>query len=160
MGKTTVAKKIAEKINGKYISIDEVLVNNNLSHVDEKIGCIPEENFLKANQIVGPIINSCLENNDPVIIDGNFYHKNQIADLVNNFPFQVFAFTLTAPLEVCVERDSKRPKCYGIGAATAVYNLVSKFDYGEVVETELLSVDETINEIIFKMKSDFGLLLE
>jgi shikimate kinase len=151
VGKSTVAKKLAEKLKGGYVSIDEVLAQNDLDHVDEIIGCISETNFLMANKMAGPKITKCLEHNRPVVIDGNFYHKSQITDLTNNSPYKAFVFTLTAPLEVCIERDAKREKSHGAGAACAVHNLVSKFSYGEIIDNSLLSEDETMEKIILRI---------
>ena len=153
IGKSTVAKKVADKIQGLYISIDDVLAENNLDEIDEKIGCIPEINFLKTNQIIFSKLNQAIQKKVSVVIDGNFYHKNQIEDLIKNFPTDNYVFTLTAPLEICIQRDLQRPKSYGKNAAIAVYNLVSKLNYGQVIDTSCLSVDQTVDLIISKIGS-------
>lgn len=43
-------------------------------------------------------------------------------------------FTLKAPVEVCIERDKNRAETYGEDAARAVHSLVSRFDYGMVID--------------------------
>jgi shikimate kinase len=151
VGKSTIAQKIAQDLKGKYFSIDNILSQNKLDQVNENEGCIPEVNFLEANKIILLEVEKAINNKVPVIIDGNFYHQNQIEDLIKNFP-KNFVFTLTAPLKVCIQRDSQRPNTYGIGAATAVYNLVSKFNYGQTINTKDLSVEETVNFIKSKIK--------
>lgn len=147
IGKTTIAKKLAKFINADYISIDEILSQNNLDQIDEKINCISESNFLKANDI----ISSKILNNKSVVVDGNFYYQNQIEDLIKKIPFKSFVFTLTAPLEICFQRDSQRLNSYGKEATTAVYNLVSKFNYGQTIDTTTLTVEETIKTILSKI---------
>jgi len=148
IGKTTIAKKIAEILKGEYISIDNVLEKNNLDKVDEKEGGIPAKNFIKGNEIVIPKIEEKLNEGKIVIIEGCFYHKEQIEHFIQNLDTSPFVFTLKAPLEVCIDRDSKREKIYGMEAAIAVFNMVSKFDYGILIETENKSVEETADEII------------
>ena len=134
--KTTIAKKVAKVLKGEYISIDKVLEKNNLDKVDKKEGRITAKNFIKGNEIVITKIKENLSKGKVVVIDGCFYHKEQIEHFIQNLNFRHFVFTLKAPLEVCIERDSKREKSYGMEAAIAVYNMVSKFDYGKVIKTE------------------------
>lgn len=148
VGKTTISKLLAQKLNANYYSVDDILAQNNLDIVDESIGCIPEQNFLKVNQI---IIQKIIQNNQSVVIDGNFYYQNQIEDLIKNIPFESFIFTLTAPLEVCIKRDSDRPNQHGINATTAVYNLVSKFNYGEIINISNLDSENSVDQIYSKI---------
>lgn len=145
IGKTTISKLLASKLKAKYISVDEILKQNKLDVLDEKIGCIPLKNFLKVNQI---IIQDIIKNNRSAVIDGNFYYQNQIENLIQKSPFKSFIFTLKSPLETCIKRDSERQKSLGVGATTAVYNLVSKFDYGQVVDISNLNEIESV-ELIF-----------
>lgn len=147
IGKSTVAKKLAKNISGDYISVDEVLTEYNLDNIDEKEGCIPLKNFLKVNEYILPKIEQTIKNGISVVVDGNFYHRNQIEDLIKNFP-RIFIFTLMAPLDICLQRDSRRQKSYGTGATTAVYKLVSRFEYGKVIDVSSKSVGETVNFIV------------
>ena len=148
VGKSTVAKILAQKLNAKYFSVDQILAENKLDVVDEKIGCIPEENFLKVNQI---IIQDILKNNQSIIVDGNFYYQNQIENLTQNIPFKSFVFTLTAPVEICIQRDANRLSPHGKWAAIAVHNLVSQFNYGEVIDVSNLTIDQTVQQIYIKI---------
>jgi tRNA uridine 5-carbamoylmethylation protein Kti12 len=153
IGKTTIAQKLASEINGIHISIDDILAQNHLDQIDDQQGSIPLANFLQANQFIFPQIDQAFSKNQPVIIDGNFYYQPQIENLINHLPSDNIVFTLTAPLEVCLRRDSLRPNPYGKNAATAVYNLVSKFNYGQVIDTSALSIDETVDLIISQINS-------
>lgn len=158
-GKTTIAKALAKKLaqkqqnqNTKIIHIDDVLKKHNLDHVDETIGCIPSENFIKAQDLVMPDVKNALNLGIIVIIDACFYHKEAIEHLTKNLPFPHHIFTLKAPVEVCIERDKERAHSYGEGAAYAVHNLVSRFDYGTNIDISTCTVDEAVEEIMGLIK--------
>lgn len=69
VGKTTISKALAKKLNAKYFSIDDVLSENGLDLIDKDIGCISIKNFIKANDLVIQQIDLYLKNNIPVVID-------------------------------------------------------------------------------------------
>lgn len=142
IGKTTISKILAQKLNANYFSVDEILSENDLDHIEEKYGRIPEENFSKVNDI---IIKNVLERNKSFIVEGNFYYLNQIEKLVETIPYRPFIFTLVAPLEFCIERDSKREKPYGVKAATEVYKEVAWLSYGKIIDVSNLSIEQTVN---------------
>jgi len=142
VGKSTIAKMLAEKIDAKYISVDSVLDENNLT---PKEGNITVDVFLEANNII------IQKMNDKVaVIDGNFYYQEQLDDLKSKLPKDTIVFTLKASLETCIQRDSARKKSYGEGATMAVYNLVNQFDAGVIVETEGKTEETVLEEIISK----------
>ncbi len=149
VGKSTVAEKLTRVLGGEYIAVDRILSEANLDKVEEDI---PIENFLKANKILIPRIKKVLESIKPVVLDGNFYYKEAIEDLEKNIDAKIFGFTLKAPVEVCIERDKNREKTHGELSARAVYSLVSKFDYGEVVQTEGKSIEQVAQEILDRIK--------
>ncbi|MBU0577329.1 ATP-binding protein [Patescibacteria group bacterium] len=148
VGKTTISKKLAKILDAEYVSIDTVLSDNELDKVNESEGGIPVKNFIKGNKIVMPQIKDNLSNGKTVIIDGCFYHKEQIKHFINNLNASHFTFTLKAPVEVCIERDKGRERGYGEGAAMAVHCMVSKFDYGTVIDTDSKTADEVVQEIV------------
>ena len=152
VGKTTIAKNLASALAAKYFSIDQVLSENNLDFVDEKIGCIAEQSFISANEIILPKIKNCLKKGTTVVVDGNFYHKKQIEHLIENTPNTTFVFTLKASLNTCIERDKKRELSYGKDAAEAVYNMVSSFDYGEAIDTENLTQDQVVKKVMSSLE--------
>lgn len=154
VGKTTVARKLAAKLNAHYISIDSVLEENHLDQAEED--GIPLKNFITGNGLVLPEIRAALEGGRPVIIDGCFYHKEQIDHFIQNIQAPSFVFTLKAPLEVCIERDKDREKSYGEGAACAVHGMVSKFDYGIVINTENKTPEKTTEEIESNLKGEYA----
>ncbi len=84
-GKTTIAKELAKKLNAKYFSIDDTIDENKLAD-DKEQGYISQKSFHTANEILIPQINKTLAQNIPVVIDGNFYWKTQIEDLLAKTP--------------------------------------------------------------------------
>ena len=145
VGKTTVARKLAERLEALHISIDEVLATHDLDKSDGE--CIPVENFIRGNELVEAQVQSALSAGQVVIFDGNFYHQQQLVHLEREVGVPVYGFTLQAPLSVCIERDAMRQHVYGEGAASAVHNLVSRVDYGINIDTEDQTLTQTIAEI-------------
>ncbi len=133
-GKSTIAKKLVGILDAEYVDMDKVLQEQSLDKVDEKEGCIPAENFIKVNSVIIPSVTDKLQSGKIMVFDACFYHKAVIDDLIQRLHYPHYGFTLKAPLEVCIERDSKRKKSYGEGAAAAVHSLVSRFDYGTVID--------------------------
>lgn len=150
-GKSTIAKKIAEILRAVYIPVDAVLDEKGLDDIDPKIGCIPAANFIKANEIMVPRARKNLDDGRTVVFDACFYHREPIDDLIGSLPYKSFVFTLKAPLEVCIERDRRRPKHYGKTAITEVYGLVSRFDYGIVIDISK-PIKQTIEEILSHLR--------
>lgn len=153
IGKTTISGELAKVLNAKIFHIDKILEEIKLDKVDEKLGYIPSVNFLKANKTITPQIKEILDNLGRVIIDGCFYHKEQLEDLKENLRnYKCYTFTLKAALETCTNRDSNRTKSYEKSAAEAVYKLVSKFDYGNVINSEGKNIKQVMNEILDGLK--------
>ena len=145
-GKSTVAKEIARKMKGKYVSIDAIIDKNKLYH-DKEQGYISQASFIKANSIAIKYLKKA----EFAVFDGNFYWKSQIENLVNSLNCEHKIFTLKASIKKCIERDSKRIKSYGKDATKLVYKKSTEFDYGEIIDTERQTEKETINEILEKI---------
>ena len=146
-GKSTISKKLAHILDAKHVHVDEVLEKHGLDKMPPDAPCIPAENFIKANEIVLPEVKELLAGGKIVIFDACFYHKEVIEHLIQNLPFEHYIFTLKAPLELCVQRDSKRHKTHGEGAAVAVHSLVTQFDCGNIIDVSG-SLEDTIKDII------------
>ncbi len=147
VGKTTIAKALARRLDGLYISLDDVLAEHGLDIVGEDEPCIPAENFITAQTIVLPEAQTALNAGHPVIFDGNVYHQEQLDHLADALPTEGIVLTLTAPLPVCIARDAGRDRTYGEGAAAAVHWLVSRVETGIPIETADLTMEETLTEI-------------
>jgi shikimate kinase len=149
-GKSTIARKLSYMIYGEHIFFDKVLEKYSLDKIDATIGCIPTKNFIKANELLIPEIKKKISSGKIIIFDGCFYYQEQIEHLIQQLDFPHYVFTLKAPLDVCIERDNKRSKLYGAGAAKAVYALVDKFDYGILIDATR-SLPEILDEIRLKL---------
>ncbi len=146
-GKSTISEKLAHLLDAKHVHMDEVLEKHGLDKMPPDAPNISAENFIKANEIVLPEVKKLLSGGKIVIFDACFYHKEVIEHLVQNLPYEYYIFTLKAPLELCVQRDSQRHKTHGEGAAAAVHSLVSRFDYGTNVDVTG-GLEETLKIII------------
>ncbi len=132
-GKSTIAKKIAEKLGAEYFEIDRVLSENKLEDEWED-GYISQKSFIRVNEIIAPLAMQSLNKKRPVVFDGNFYWQSQAEDLINRLDFPHFVFTLKAPLQVCLARDLKRKKTHGKDAVEAVYKKSTEFDCGFLID--------------------------
>ncbi len=132
-GKSTIAKRLSKILKAKYLAIDRVLDEHDLTKYKEA-GYISQKSFIKANEIIAPEARLILDSGKPVVFDGNFYWKSQIDDLIKRLDFSHHVFTLKAPLDVCIERDRHRGKTHGEDAARAVYKKSAEFDYGIVID--------------------------
>ena len=147
IGKTTIAKSLAEKLGAKHISVDRIVDDPKLITRELEQGYISQNNFLQANKIVAPRAIKYLGRGIPVIFDGNFYWKSQINDLISRLNYPHYVFTLKAPLSVCIKRDADRDKTHGKDAAEAVYRKSTSFDYGNLIDTENKTPEQVIEEI-------------
>ncbi|MEK7625561.1 MAG: class I SAM-dependent methyltransferase, partial [Patescibacteria group bacterium] len=109
---------------------------------------IPVSNFLKANEIIAAEAKQANSQGKLVVVDGNFYHKEQIDQLVELLGKDIIVFTLKASVEGCIARDAARVKSYGEDAARVVHMFVSAFDYGTVIDTEEKTSEATMQAIM------------
>lgn len=145
-GKSTLAKILTKKLNAKYIAVDRILDEHDLTK-DKEAGYISQKSFIKANEIIASKAEKTLQSGVPVVFDGNFYWKSQIDDLIKRLNFPNYVFTLKAPLNVCLERDHQRRKTYGDNAVRAVYRKSSEFDYGIIIDATK-PLDDCVKEIL------------
>lgn len=144
VGKTTVSKILSQSLHIKYLSLDQIIDDNNLDGTDG----ITLENFLKANEIIREIAN---KNKNSFIIDGCFYYQEQIDDLKKKFNDDITIITLTADVEKCIERDSKRKKVYGEDSARFIHEVTSKIQAGYEIDNNNLTIEETVKKIMEKL---------
>jgi thymidylate kinase len=147
VGKTTIANALAKTLHGFHISIDSILAQHGLDYVPGD-SCVPEHKMLAANKIVVPVAQKKLAAGQIVIFDGNFYHKSQIEDLTAALGYPSFVFTLKADLETCLARNKARTVPLQEQGVKDVFELVSQFDYGVLVNTNNKTVEKVVREII------------
>ncbi|MBS3116395.1 AAA family ATPase [Candidatus Woesearchaeota archaeon] len=146
-GKSTISRKLCNLLNAEQISIDTILDEHNLAK-DREEGYISQKNFKKANEIVVPIIKKLLDKGKVVIIDGNFYWKSQIDDLIEKLKkYRHFIFTLNASVEICIDRDVERGKTHGEEAVRVVHKKSTELIYGNVIDITQ-PLDKAIKQIL------------
>ena len=106
VGKTTISKELAKQLNASYFSVDGILEELQLDKTDGD--GIPVKNFISAQEHILPLIKVAMDNGKGVIIDGNFYHKEQLDYFAKKFGEKLHVYTLHAPIEACIERDHNR----------------------------------------------------
>jgi predicted kinase len=124
VGKTEVATRVSRRLRAEYVSIDQILDERGLWDS----GRLTE--FLRANDFAVQRARPILASGRPVVFDGNFYWKTQIADLVARLPARAYVFTLRAPVGVCIERDAGRPLSHGADATRAVFAKTRRVAWG------------------------------
>lgn len=93
-------------MNAAHLSIDKVLEENGLEEWDRDR--ISLKSFLRANEVVARQSLISLAAGRSVVIDGCFYWRQQVEDIMERLGRQCVVFTLEAPLALCIERDGKR----------------------------------------------------
>jgi len=151
-GKTTISKELAKKLNATHISIDKILDEHDLGKYREE-GYTSQKSFIKANEIAVKDAKKLLDKGKIVILDGNFYWKSQIEDLIKRLNYPHYVFTLKASVERCIERDKQRGETHGADAARVVHKKVSEFDFGNIIDTENKTTQETISVILKFLES-------
>jgi|FLOH01.1.fsa_nt_gi shikimate kinase len=145
VGKTTIAKEIAKKIGAEYISFDKVMEDNEL---DEIVGDgIPAENFVKANELILPII----ANKKNVVLDGCFYRQEQIKHLLKSLTSKVLIFTLCADVNECYERNIQRENPMSLDDINQVHKMVYNLKIGIEINTSKKKKDQIISELLAKI---------
>jgi len=132
IGKTTVATALTTALRGHLISIDLILDRHGLEEWED--GYISVRSFVRANDIGIAEANPMLARGTPVVFDGNFYHREQIDDLLRRLPFPHEVFTLQAPISECIERDRNRPVSLGEEAVREVFAKVAEVEFGVVID--------------------------
>ena len=147
IGKSTISKLLAKIINAEVVHFDEIMKELEMDYISgEK--WIPLDKFLKADKLKIPELKEKLEDGINIIIDGNFYHEEQIEDLIKNLNYENYIFTLKADLDECIKRDESRTNNLGEQATTAVFKLVSAFDYGTNIDTNGKLPFEIVDDIL------------
>ena len=146
-GKTTISKELAKKINADVIHYDKIMKKLGFDYIQGD-KWIPLHKFIEADKVMIPKFQEKLKQGKVLILEGNFYHKEQIEDLVKNLNYLNFVFTLKADLGECIKRDKKRDAEIGEENTTDVFSLVSDFDYGTIIDTNNKTLADIVKEII------------
>ena len=145
IGKTTISRELANEIDAEIVHFDRIMDELGLDYVSGD-KWIPLIKFLKADRIMIPRFRERLKAGN-IVIDGNFYHKKQIEDLVGKLRANHFVFTLKADLEECIRRDRSREGSLGKQAVSDIYRLTTAFDYGTTIDTSGRPIKEVVRKI-------------
>lgn len=126
-GKTTAARALASAIGGRVVSIDPLLEELGWDGGSEAL-------FLAANRRAAVRAEAALRHGAPVVIEGNFYWKSALADLVERLDRPTAVFGLEVPLAVCIERDSRRAEPHGAEAAREVFEKARRVEGGLAID--------------------------
>lgn len=146
VGKTTIGKMLAKQLKTSYISVDKILKKHKLDYFPGE-SCVPEKNCIRSNELMIPKVLDVFREGKPIVIEGCFYHKSQIENLLNAFPNKSIVFTLKAEISELIARDKTR-KGIGEESIRAVHKLSSQFDYGIIIDTNNKNKIQIIKEII------------
>jgi len=145
VGKSTISKMLAKEMGAKVFHFDKIMKDLNLDYIKgEK--WIPLWKFLKADRAIINNFNKELSSN-PIIIDGNFYFKTHIKDLIRKINAKGFIFTLKADLKECIKRDKTRKNCLGEKAVLDVFKFTDKVSHGFVINTKDKNPKQILNII-------------
>lgn len=140
MGKSTIAKILAKKLNANYYSMDQVLEKHKLDTIEGN--GISAENFIRANEI----IMQQAKDNNVIIIDGCFYRQEQISHLKKQCE-HIQIFTLLASIDLCQQRNNQRRKPMSTEAITQVFNMTSSVKEGINIQTANKRKEDVVEEI-------------
>jgi predicted kinase len=127
VGKTTVARALAERLGAGTVSIDRLLERFPWDGGSESL-------FLRTNRPAARRARALLARGRSAIVEGNFYWPSAIDDLVARVPYPSAVLTLRAPLAVCLARDRARRVRYGASAARAVFRKVGRVRRGTSID--------------------------
>ncbi|MCI4347903.1 MAG: ATP-binding protein [Thermoplasmata archaeon] len=147
IGKSTVSERLAKATGAEQVSVDRILEEPGVDEWDDEAGHYSERCFLRTSELAAERAKYFLDGGTPVIFDGNFYWRSQIADLVTRLSFPHYVFTLKAPLALCVQRDSQRDAPHGREATESVYAKSTEFDWGVGIDATQ-SVADTVSRIL------------
>lgn len=107
VGKSTVAERLASRLGGNRVSIDTLLERYALEEwASDRIAL---ESFLRANDHAVREARRLARLGRSVVIEGNFYWREALADLARRLEIRPYVFRLAAPVAVCIARDRRRP---------------------------------------------------
>ncbi len=149
-GKTTIANALADRTGARVISVDRILDEQGLEEWEDHSDgtyCVTEKSFLRANDFVLEDASRLHARGQSTIIDGNFYWRSTVEDLVGRIGTVCHVFTLKVPLSVCVERNKTRAHPIGNEMdVKMVFDEVSSFDVGTLVDVTG-TVEEAVEAI-------------
>lgn len=154
-GKSTIASALASKLGAQVVSVDRILDEHGLEEWEDHSDgtyCVTEKSFLRANDYVLEEAKRIHASGRSSIVDGNFYWRSALDDLLSRMDVPCHVFTLRVPLPQCVERNRAREHPVGDdGDVKMVFDRVSSFDAGTLVDATG-TVDGTVRVILASLR--------
>ncbi|MBT6773803.1 AAA family ATPase [Candidatus Woesearchaeota archaeon] len=147
VGKSTITKELAEITTAKVYQYDQIMKSLGFNFIQgEK--WIPLHKYLEADKVMIPKFQKELAENVSLIFDGNFYHYEQIDQLIKQLNCPHYIFTLKANLEECIKRNKTRIGKLADAAVKEVFEITKDQNYGIIIETDNKTTQEVVEEII------------
>ena len=87
VGKSIISKELSKKIKSRVYPYDRVMRGFGFNYIPGD-KWIPLNKFLKADKLMIPKFKQKLKEGTNLILDGNFYHKEQIDNVISNMKSQ------------------------------------------------------------------------
>jgi len=150
VGKSTISKLVADRINAKVYHYDRIMKGFGFNYIPgEK--WIPLHKFLSADSKMIPKFISRFEKGENIILEGNFYHNEQVKNLVSKIGFDCVIINLNGSLDTCIKRNKDRGEKMSQSVIEEVYGIMPKFEDGIDIETDGKEVKEIVDEIVNKI---------
>ncbi|MBU2576101.1 MAG: ATP-binding protein [Nanoarchaeota archaeon] len=152
-GKTTLSKELAKIYPLYHIELD--ILRKKIPR-EENEPKFSQEEKLRTNRILIPLVREKLKAGQKVIIDEVFYYKSQLNEIKKEFSKEIIIFNLTCPLELCLSRNRSR-RSLGERKTTdeatkTIHFLVSQLKEGIKIDTSNKTIQETLKEIISNLE--------
>ncbi|HTT26617.1 MAG TPA: AAA family ATPase [Thermoplasmata archaeon] len=160
IGKSTVAAALGRRRQARVISIDQILEDEGLE--EWGVDRVALRSFLRANQTAASAARAASAAGVPCVLEGNFYWREQLEDLLPRLPPPAVVVRLIGSVELCLQRDSGRPdprrdegaragNHLGEEAVRAVFGFVRPFN-GEVT----ISAEGSVADVIDRLDRSLG----
>jgi len=147
VGKSTISKLVSEKINAKVYHYDRIMKGFGYNYIPgEK--WVPLHKFISADKKMIPKFVNLLEKESNLILEGNFYHVEQINNLVSKINFLSVVVTLKGSLETCIKRNKDRGEKMAREVIEEVYSIMPEFKEGIHIDTDDKDVEKIVDEIM------------
>lgn len=150
VGKSTVSKVLAKKLNMKLYHYDRVMKGFGFNFIPGD-KWVPLEKYLEADKLMMPKYKDFLSRGKRLLLDGNFYHIEQIENLIDKLEYPHLVITLNASLPECQRRNKTRLGQLKEDAVEEVFGL--QFDVGIVIDTEKMSEEEVAEKILSELET-------
>jgi len=146
VGKTTIARTLAEMLDADHVAVDDVLVRHRLARTDLYSGRLITDYLIAADDIMLPQAEEGLKGGKVVIFDHCFYDVDHLDDILQRLQYPHFIFSLHAPVDVCIERNRTRPRSWG--GVRRNHRYVSQLEIGIGIDVGEISAEQAAEQLL------------